>query len=95
MHACPAPLNGWHGCHPAAVPLQAMEAAARLQLPADIDAIFGLPVREAVTCHRCTKTTHQTSYTQYFHNTQVPWGDLWLLPGCCSAAVCPCHQLMC
>ena len=48
-----------------------MEVAGGLGRPSGIDATFGLVVREEVHCHRCGKVTHQSSYTQYFHNTQV------------------------
>ena len=44
---------------------------------AAVDAAFGLRVAEAVHCGACGRVTHQTSYTQYFYNTQV--GDAW----CC------------
>ena len=38
---------------------------------AAVDAFFGLQVAEEVHCGACGKVTHQTSYTQYFYNTQV------------------------
>ena len=47
------------------------EAAQEQARPVGIDAIFGLTVREEVHCSQCRKTTHQTSYTQYFYNSQV------------------------
>ena len=49
---------------------------------AAVDAIFGLSVSEHVQCSSCRKVTQQSSYTQYFYNTQVgggvagsPFGD--------------------
>jgi hypothetical protein len=44
----------------------------------DVDSVFGLAVREAVQCGRCQRTTQQSSYTQFFFNTQVCWSFvLW------------------
>jgi len=48
-----------------------MSASAALGRPAFIDDTFGLAVREEVHCRKCGLTTHQSSYTQYFYNTQV------------------------
>ncbi|KAL4433799.1 hypothetical protein ABPG75_000240 [Micractinium tetrahymenae] len=48
-----------------------MEAASQMGLPAGIKPTFGLSVREEVHCSHCGKDTHQTSYTQYFYNTQA------------------------
>ncbi len=50
---------------------QIKQAAMQRGLAAGVDAVFGLGVREAVDCSACHKTTHQTSYTQHFYNTQV------------------------
>lgn len=36
-----------------------------------VNALFGLCVSEHVQCGACGKATHQNTYTQYFHNTQV------------------------
>ncbi|KAL4450742.1 hypothetical protein ABPG77_001098 [Micractinium sp. CCAP 211/92] len=48
-----------------------MEVAAGRGRPAGIEPTFGLSVREEVHCPSCSKATHQTSYTQYFYNTQA------------------------
>ncbi|KAL4433796.1 hypothetical protein ABPG75_000237 [Micractinium tetrahymenae] len=48
-----------------------IEAASQMGLPAGIEPTFGLSVREEVHCSHCGKDTHQTSYTQYFYNTQA------------------------
>ena len=42
---------------------------------AAVDATFGLSVSEHVQCSSCRKVTQQSSYTQYFYNTQV---SCWL-----------------
>ena len=39
-----------------------------------INSIFGLPLTEHVRCHSCGLTTQQSSYMQYFHNTQARAG---------------------
>eukprot|EP00887_Chlorella_sp_A99_P005120 scaffold25.g5120.t1 len=36
-----------------------------------VDACFGLRVREAVNCGQCGRTTQQNEYTQFFFNTQA------------------------
>lgn len=36
-----------------------------------VDTLFGLAVRERVECARCGKSTHESSYLQYFYTTQV------------------------
>ncbi|PSC67694.1 Inactive ubiquitin carboxyl-terminal hydrolase 54 isoform A [Micractinium conductrix] len=36
-----------------------------------VNEIFGLPVSECVRCHKCGRTTHNSSYTQYFYNIQA------------------------
>eukprot|EP00887_Chlorella_sp_A99_P005123 scaffold25.g5123.t1 len=36
-----------------------------------VDACFGLRVREAVHCGQCGRTTQQNEYTQFFFNTQA------------------------
>lgn len=33
--------------------------------------VFGVAVREYVYCQDCDLSSHETSYTQYFYNTQV------------------------
>ena len=46
---------------------------------AAVDATFGLSVSEQVQCSSCRKVTQQSSYTQYFYNTQVGGWDRPLL----------------
>lgn len=48
-----------------------MEVAAGLDRLAGVDATFGLAVEESVHCRVCGKDSLQTSYTQYFYNTQA------------------------
>lgn len=57
--------------HPTTLLPQIMEAEQAAGLPAQLDATFGLAVREELSCPRCLKVTHQTAYVQYFYNTQV------------------------
>jgi hypothetical protein len=54
---------------------QQIQLAARQQgLPAGVDELFGLWVKEAVDCSRCGKTTHQSSYTKFLYSAQVRAG---------------------
>ena len=45
---------------------------------AAVDATFGLSVSEHVQCSACCKVTQQSSYTQFFYNTQVRTSRLHL-----------------
>jgi hypothetical protein len=49
--------------------IRALALARRAELV--VDDVFGLAVTEAVNCHKCGETTHQSCYVQYFYNTQV------------------------
>jgi len=40
-----------------------------------MDALCGLLVSESAHCQLCGKTTHHSSYTQYFYNTSVSSGQ--------------------
>jgi len=65
------------------LPMQIIEAYQQLPPPAKLaspeDATplqrtFGLEVREEVHCPACSKSTHHSSYEQFFYNTQVRAG---------------------
>ena len=53
-----------------------------------VNEIFGLPVSECVRCHKCGRTTHNSSYTQYFYNIQACRGRGGGGHACRGAMVC-------
>jgi hypothetical protein len=47
------------------------------RVPNCMDALCGLLVSESANCQHCGKTTHHSTYTQYFYNTSVSSGQTW------------------